>query len=163
LCFSCDRIFHQRCANVVDADLSDNKAPWICHDCLRDPLNAHATQFFKSGRYKLFLKDRLEKFTTENDLPSPVREKDKEESDREYLDSFFDISEIEKSLHVRFGDLEPIQISRLLVTNLINQQEEFESIKQHFLKSEQEKIELRNQLVKKMRKVNYLPPKLNNE
>jgi len=92
LCFSCDRIFHQRCANVVDTDLSDKKTPWICHDCLKDPLNAHATQFFKSVRYKLFLKDRLEKFTTENDLPSPVREKDKEESDREYLDSFFDIS-----------------------------------------------------------------------
>ena len=149
LCFSCDRIFHQRCAKVKESDLTDDKTPWICQQCLNDPLNEHATKFFKSGGHKLFLKDRLEKFIAEVDLPSPIREKSKDETDREYLESFFDISEIEKSLHIRFEGLQPIEISRLLGTKLINQQQEFESIKQHMLQSEREKLELKTQLAKK--------------
>ncbi|XP_070505333.1 uncharacterized protein [Chironomus tepperi] len=150
LCFSCDRIFHQRCANVSDVDLVDDKTPWICQECLKDPLNEYATQFFKAGGHKLFLKDRLEKFTTEVDLQSPLRDKGKDESERDYLESFFDISGIEKSLHINFGDLQPIEISRVLGTKLINQRDEVEAMKMNILKAEQEKLELKNLLAKKV-------------
>lgn len=149
LCFSCDRIFHQRCANVADADLTDEKTPWICFECIKDPLNENASSFFKSGGVKLFLKDRLEKFTTEIELSSPLRGKSLDEINQDYHDSFFDLSEIEKSLHIKFGDLQPINVSRLLGTKLINQQEEVEQMKRLMLKSEQEKLDLKYQLAQK--------------
>lgn len=147
LCFSCDRIFHQRCSKASEEDLVNEKTPWICFECTSDPLNKYATEFFKSGRQNLTLKERLERYTTAADLPSP-RQKTQEAS-RDYLDSFFDMSVIEQSLHVDFKNLEPIDISKILGTKLLQQKNEFEALREVFLQSEREKKELNEKLAQK--------------
>lgn len=145
LCFSCNRIFHQRCSETIEEDLVAEKTPWICQECIKNPLNAHAVEFFKSKGHNTSLKQRLEFFSKNVEIPSPKQKGVITIDDEELLE----ISELEQSLNVNFTNLNPTNMSRLLGSKLVQQQKEFDSLRQSLLESEKEKLKLSHEISKK--------------
>lgn len=68
LCITCDRIYHLRCTGADFSAIPETQLPWMCSNCLTNPMNADAQNLVIEKKHLILFDDRIKYFIKDTSL-----------------------------------------------------------------------------------------------